>query len=68
MKISFLNDFRRINAGLSKAKLGCFVIGHFETLKNNSYWKILMNYCKSKKSFFKVEKSKEFESIKNFLK
>jgi superfamily I DNA and/or RNA helicase len=66
--IGFLNDFRRMNVGLSRAKVGCFVIGHFETLKNNSYWKKLMNYCKSKKSFFQVEQSKESESIKNILK
>ena len=26
---------------------------------NNSYWKKLMNYCKSKKSYFQVEQSKE---------
>ena len=66
--IGFLNDFRRMNVGLSRAKVGCFVVGHFETLKNNSYWKKLMNYCKDKNSFFKVENSKESESIKNILK
>ena len=65
--IGFLNDFRRMNVGLSRAKVGCFVVGHFETLKNNSYWKKLMNYCKNKNSFFKVENSKESESIKNIL-
>ena len=66
--IGFLNDFRRLNVGISRAKLGCFVVGHFETLKNNHYWKILMNYCKEKNSFFKVEKSKESESINKIFK
>ena len=65
--IGFLNDFRRMNVGLSRAKVGCFVVGHFETLKNNSYWKKLINFCKDKKSFFKVEKSKESDSIRNIL-
>ena len=54
--IGFLNDFRRMNVGLSRAKAGCFVVGHFETLKNNNYWNKLMNYCKEKNSFFKVDK------------
>ena len=66
--IGFLNDFRRMNVGLSRAKVGCFVVGNFETLKNNSYWEKLMNYCKDRKSFFSVEKSNELEAIKNILK
>ena len=63
--IGFLNDFRRMNVGLSRAKVGCFIVGHYETLKNNNYWMKLMNYCKEKKSFFHVEKNKEFDAIKN---
>ena len=65
--IGFLNDFRRMNVGLSRAKVGCFVVGHYETLKNNPYWEKLINYCKEKNSFFKVEKSKESDSIRNIL-
>ena len=65
--IGFLNDFRRMNVGLSRAKLGCFVVGNSETLNNNFYWKNLINYCKDNKTFFKVEKSKESESINNIL-
>ena len=66
--IGFLNDFRRMNVGLSRAKFGCFVVGNFETLKNNTYWKKLINYCKEKNSFFQVKKSKALESIANILK
>ena len=66
--IGFLNDFRRMNVGLSRAKYGCFVVGHFETLKNNLYWEKLMKYCQDKKSFFNVEKSKEKEAIQNIFK
>ena len=66
--IGFLNDFRRMNVGLSRAKYGCFTIGHYQTLKNNLYWEKLMNYCKDKKSFFNVEKKKELEAIKNIFK
>ena len=66
--IGFLNDYRRMNVGLSRAKVGCFVVGNFETLKNNPYWEKLMKYCKDRKSFFTVEKNKESESIKNIIK
>jgi senataxin len=67
--IGFLNDYRRMNVGLSRAKFGCYVVGHYETLKNNSYWEKLINYCKDKKSFFKVDNTKESiqNSIKNIL-
>ena len=63
-----MNDFRRMNVGLSRAKYGCFVVGHFETLKNNLYWEKLMKYCQDKKSFFNVEKTKEKEAIQNIFK
>ena len=63
--IGFLNDFRRMNVGLSRAKVGCFIVGHYETLKNNNYWMKLMNFCKDKNSFFQVENHKEFDAIKN---
>ena len=65
--IGFLNDFRRMNVGLSRAKVGCFVVGHYETLKNNNYWNKLMNYCKDKNSFFKVDKDKKSDTIKNIF-
>ena len=66
--IGFLNDFRRMNVAISRAKIGCFVVGNSEVLNNNFYWKTLINYCKDKNSFFKVDKSKESESIKNIMK
>ena len=66
--IGFLNDFRRMNVAVSRAKIGCFIVGNSKVLQNNFYWKKLMNYCKDKKSFFKVDKSKEYESIKIILK
>ena len=65
--IGFLNDFRRMNVGLSRAKIACFVVGHYETLKNNNYWNKLMNYCKEKNSFFKVDRDKKYDAIKNIF-
>ena len=65
--IGFLNDFRRMNVGLSRAKACCFVVGHYETLKNNNYWNKLMNYCKEKNSFFKVDKDDKSVAMKNIF-
>lgn len=57
--IGFLNDFRRMNVALSRAKLACFVIGDSSTLTLNSYWKKLLDYCRERNSFFDVNKEEE---------
>ena len=56
--IGFLSDFRRMNVALSRAKLGCFIVGNSKQFENDKYWKKLIEFCKEKKSFFEV-KSKE---------
>jgi len=65
--IGFLNDFRRTNVGLSRAKFGCFIVGHYEILKNNNYWNKPIQYCMSKNSFFSVDNENANTSIKNIL-
>ena len=57
--IGFLNDFRRMNVGLSRAKLACFIIGDSSTLTLNSYWKKLLDYCRLRQSFIDVAKEEE---------
>ena len=57
--IGFLNDFRRMNVGLSRAKLACFVIGDSSTLTLNSYWKKLLDYCRLRQSFIDVSNEEE---------
>ena len=56
--IGFLNDFRRMNVGLSRAKYACFVVGNGDTLKNNEYWNKFITYCKEKNNYFLVDKEK----------
>jgi len=51
--IGFLNDFRRMNVGLSRAKVGCFIAGHYETL----------NYLEEKE--YILNKTEEKETILN---
>jgi senataxin len=66
--IGFLKDFRRMNVALSRAKLGCFIIGNSQKLISNSYWEKLINFCKMKKCFYMIDSPKEFnQSIENIF-
>lgn len=53
-RIGFLNDYRRMNVALSRAKLACFVVGNSNTLIHNEYWHKLIDYCLSKNSLFPI--------------
>ena len=59
--IGFLNDFRRMNVALSRAKLGCFIVGNSQKFKNDNYWGKLINFCKEKKSFFNINSTNDFK-------
>jgi len=63
--IGFLNDFRRMNVGLSRAKYACFVVGNGDTLKNNEYWNKFITFCKEKNNYFLVDKEKNSYNIIN---
>ncbi len=65
--IGFLNDFRRMNVALSRAKYACFVIGNSNTLKNNSYWKKLIDYCKLYDTFYKINSKNESSEFKRII-
>ena len=66
--IGFLKDFRRMNVALSRAKLGCFIIGNSQKLISNSYWEKLINFCKMKKCFYMIDSPKEFnQKIENIF-
>ena len=47
--IGFLSDVRRMNVGLSRARLGLIIVGDAEKLrfckKGGKKWKLLVNYC-----------------------
>ena len=58
--IGFLNDYRRMNVGLSRAKLGCFIIGNSQKLKIDHYWEKLIEFCKDKKCFYKIDSINQY--------
>jgi len=53
--IGFLNDYRRMNVALSRAKLACYVLGNANTLRTNKYWNKLIDYCISIRSYYKKD-------------
>ena len=65
--IGFLNDYRRMNVGLSRAKEACFIVGNSDTLKNNSYWNKLIVYCKENDNFYQI-KNDDVKSYLNYIK
>lgn len=72
--IGFLNELKRLNVSISRAKKFCFIVGDLITISksNNIYWIKLLNYLLHKESLFTLydifnhkSKSKTNNSIKN---
>ena len=62
--IGFLNDFRRMNVALSRAKFGCYIVGNACTLTLNNYWKKLIEFCISNKCLFRAKSQNDaFDKI-----
>ena len=59
-----------MNVGLSRAKLGCFIIGNSQKLKIDYYWEKLIEFCKDKKCFYKIDSINQYnQAMENiFLK
>ncbi len=52
LEIGFLNDLRRMNVALTRARKKLVVIGDSATIGNNEFYKKFIEYCESK-SFYK---------------
>jgi superfamily I DNA and/or RNA helicase len=46
-KVGFLQDWRRLNVAITRAKRGLIIIGDSHTLSSDSNWGALIGWCKS---------------------
>lgn len=53
--IGFLNDARRLNVALTRAKCSLFILGRSDTLARNSLWGELIKDAKERKAFISYD-------------
>ena len=59
--IGFLNDYRRINVALTRAKFGMIIIGNARCIRNDLKWNRLISRLKSDKRYFdNIEEALDF--------
>ncbi|KAM0893397.1 hypothetical protein ACQ4PT_025141 [Festuca glaucescens] len=55
-KIGFVNDFRRMNVAITRARSAVLVIGSASTLQKDEHWNNLVECAKERNHYFKVSK------------
>lgn len=53
--VGFLNDIRRMNVALTRAKFACYVIGSRSTLRSSKPWAALLDHSRAKRCIVDVE-------------
>jgi hypothetical protein len=69
--VGFLNDLRRMNVALSRAKYACYVVGNVETLISDEYWFKLIDFCATKGNLFPMRLKyfkRNLDNIKSLIK
>lgn len=56
--VGFLNDIRRMNVALTRAKFACYVIGSEPTLRSSKPWAALLDHAYKTKCMVHVESPK----------
>ncbi|RLN66943.1 hypothetical protein BBJ28_00004637, partial [Nothophytophthora sp. Chile5] len=56
--VGFLNDIRRMNVALTRAKFACYVIGSETTLRSSKPWKALLDHSNDRHCMVHVENPK----------
>ncbi|KAM0870160.1 hypothetical protein ACQ4PT_040201 [Festuca glaucescens] len=55
-KIGFVNDYRRMNVAITRARSAVLVIGSASTLQKDEHWNNLVESAKERNHYFKVSK------------
>ena len=45
-KVGFLQDWRRLNVAITRAKSGLIIVGDSSTLSNDPHWNAYVKWCK----------------------
>jgi senataxin len=61
--IGFLNDERRMNVALTRAKHTLIVIGNSQTLNSNETWSDFLNFMGEKKYYINVPSEERMENV-----
>lgn len=63
--IGFLRERQRLNVALTRAKYAVWIVGHGDTLNNDSEWRQLIKYCTDNNCLYKSHEKKKRTHINN---
>ena len=66
--IGFLNDYRRLNASITRAKYGMIVIGDINCLSKNQIWSEFIKYYSDKGLLVEPEKKEKLDNYDKIIK
>jgi len=58
-KVGFLNDWRRLNVAITRAKSGLIVVGDRTTLCHDPHWNGFIEWCQAKNSYVPLQSINE---------
>lgn len=58
--VGFLNDYRRVNVALTRAKCSLWIVGNSEVLKSSNLWSKLIQHMEGEKA---LQRSSDFRSM-----
>ncbi len=61
--VGFLNDARRVNVALTRARLSCWIVGDASVLSTNQLWGALIENATERAVFVKCEKNEPLDAV-----